>query len=95
MGIESVARAGHSSWLDESPHRNPAPTRSSSGHFGRSLLALKATRGPDNWIQLGVRSQAGQRLIGVVEFVIRIIHAFRKYREIVSNPYPPEEMETK
>lgn len=62
MGIESFARVEQSSWLAESPHRNYTPTRPCSRRSGR-YLAFKETWDPGNWVQLGVRSQAGERLV--------------------------------
>lgn len=84
MGIESVAGAGHSSWLDEGSHRYPAPTWPSARRFRRFSSTLKETCDSDNRLQLGHGSQVGRELMGFnIGFEICIMREFRKYRPVI------------
>jgi len=84
---------GDSPWLVEGSHRNPAAAWPSSGCSGPPPLTFKETRDSDNWLQLGVRSQAGQQLMDAVGFTTCITRALLQHRDMTSNQQYPKKME--
>ena len=81
MGIQSVARVGHGSWLDEKSRRYLASTWPNVRRF----LTSKEAWGTDRWVQLGVRSQAGRHITDVVGLLICIIPGLRKYSDTTTS----------